>query len=47
MTSISALVSQWGVNRKTAVKALKSLAAEGLAEVEPGVGYFVRRRLYL
>lgn len=44
LPSISDLVKEWGVNRKTAVKALHQLAAEGLIEVETGIGYHVIKR---
>jgi DNA-binding GntR family transcriptional regulator len=43
LPSIGRLVQQYEVNRKTAHKALASLAADGLVEVEPGMGFYVRR----
>lgn len=43
LPSVSRLVQIYGVNRKTANKALMALAEEGLIEVEPGMGYYVRR----
>ena len=43
LPSIGRLVQQWGVNRKTAHKALTSLADEGLIEPEAGMGFYVRR----
>jgi GntR family phosphonate transport system transcriptional regulator len=42
LPSIGRLVQLWGVNRKTAHKALASLVADGLVEVEPGMGFYVR-----
>ena len=38
------IVQIYGVNKKTAAKALQHLRDKGLVEVEPGVGYYVRRR---
>lgn len=43
LPSVSRLAICWGVNRKTANKALHALAEEGLIEVEPGMGYYVKR----
>jgi DNA-binding GntR family transcriptional regulator len=43
LPSIDRLVQTYGVNRKTARKALVSLVAAGIAEVEPGMGYYVKR----
>jgi len=43
LPSLNELSSAYGINRKTANKALKALAEEGLIEVENGVGYYVRR----
>ena len=43
LPSMSELAAQWDVNRKTAGKALRALADEGLIEVEPGMGYYVTR----
>jgi DNA-binding GntR family transcriptional regulator len=42
LPSIVTLVQTYEVNRKTAHKALLSLAYRGLVEVEAGVGYYVR-----
>jgi len=39
--SMTGLAEAYNVNRKTARKALAAMAAEGLAEVRPGRGYFV------
>jgi DNA-binding GntR family transcriptional regulator len=39
--SMTVLAGTYLVNRKTARKALVALAAEGLAELRPGRGYFV------
>jgi DNA-binding GntR family transcriptional regulator len=36
-------VQTYGVNKKTAAKALQHLRDAGLVEYEPGVGYYVRR----
>ena len=44
LPSVTALSQEWDVARRTANKALKQLAAEGLIEVEPGMGYYARRR---
>lgn len=38
--SIAALAAEYAVNPKTARKALAAMAAEGLAEMRPGKGYF-------
>ena len=43
LPSIISLTQEFGVNRKTAHKALQYLAEQGLIEVEPGMGYYVRR----
>lgn len=40
LPSIMDIAAQWGVNRKTVIKALTQLKDEGLIEVEPGIGYF-------
>ena len=42
LPSVTEVAQAWGVNRKTANKALRALADEGLIEVEPGMGYYVR-----
>ena len=41
LPSLTALTDMYGVSRKTALKALKQLAAEGLAERVPGKPYRV------
>jgi GntR family transcriptional regulator len=41
LPSINRLVQDWGVARRTANKALMHMATEGLAEKEPGMGYYV------
>lgn len=43
LPSVAEIVATWGVNRKTANKALKALADEGLIEVERGMGYYLRQ----
>lgn len=43
LPSIGRLVQQYDVNRKTAHKALVSLREAGIAEVEPGMGFYVKR----
>lgn len=43
LPSITTLTMQWGVARVTANKALKLLAAEGLIEVEEGMGYYLKQ----
>lgn len=43
LPSVAVLAAEWGVNKKTANKALRALADEGLTEVEPGMGYYIRR----
>lgn len=43
LPSVDRLSQEWSVARRTANKALKALADEGLIEVEPGMGYYVRR----
>lgn len=40
---VTRITQEWGVARKTAMKALRLLAGEGLIEVEPGMGYYVKR----
>ena len=42
LPSISDLVGEYGVAVLTARKALNRLVAEGLAELSPGRGFFVR-----
>lgn len=42
LPSINDLMQQYGVAHLTANKALRLLAAEGLAELSPGMGFFVR-----
>lgn len=43
LPSVARLSQEWEVAPRTANKALKALAAEQLIEVEPGMGYYVRR----
>ena len=43
LPSVTTLSQQWDVARRTANKALKALADEGLIEVVEGMGYFVTR----
>lgn len=43
LPSVEDLVGIWGVARLTARKALRVLIDEGLAEMTPGLGTFVRR----
>lgn len=43
LPSVARLSQEWDVARRTANKALMALAAEGLIEVENGMGYYVRR----
>lgn len=43
LPSVVRLSQEWGVARGTANKALMLLAAEGLIEVEPGMGYYVKQ----
>lgn len=43
LPSVSRLAQEWDVARRTANKALKALADEGLIEVEPGMGYYLKR----
>ena len=43
LPSVAGLAAEWGVNRKTANKALLHLAEEQLIEVEPGMGYYLKR----
>lgn len=38
------LGQEWDVAKRTALKALRSLAAEGLIEPVNGLGYYVTRR---
>lgn len=42
LPSITSLSQEYGVNRKTVRKAMAQLAAEGLIDEEPGMGYWVR-----
>ena len=44
LPSITGLMQQYGIARLTASKALRVLVSEGLAEVQPGWGTFVRER---
>ena len=41
LPSITTLMQEYGVAHLTANKALRLLAAEGLAELSPGMGYYV------
>lgn len=43
LPSIADLTGEFGISRTTAGKALRVLADDGLAEVSPGMGYYVRR----
>jgi DNA-binding GntR family transcriptional regulator len=43
LPSIADLVQTYGIARTTAAKALRVLIDEGLAEVSPGMGTYVRR----
>lgn len=43
LPSIADLVGEFGIARTTAAKALRVLVEEGIAEVSPGMGYFVKR----
>jgi GntR family transcriptional regulator len=42
LPSIQDLVQTYGVARTTANKALRLLVTEGLAELSPGMGFYVR-----
>jgi len=44
LPSIADLVQTYGIARTTAAKALRVLIDEGLAEVSPGMGTYVRGR---
>ena len=44
LPSIADLVQIYGIARTTAAKALRVLIDEGLAEVSPGIGTYVRKR---
>jgi len=44
LPSVARLSQEWDVARRTANKALRALADEGLIEVEAGMGYYVRRK---
>jgi GntR family transcriptional regulator len=41
LPSITTLMQEYGVAHLTANKALRLLATEGLAELSPGMGYYV------
>jgi DNA-binding GntR family transcriptional regulator len=45
LPSINDLVQTYGVARLTANKALRLLVTEGLAEISPGMGAYVRQPL--
>ena len=42
LPSIADLVQEYGIARTTAGKALRLLVAEGLAEMSPGMGVYVK-----
>lgn len=42
LPSINDLMQEYGVAHLTANKALRLLAAEGMAELSPGMGYYVK-----
>jgi DNA-binding GntR family transcriptional regulator len=42
LPSIASLVQEYGIARTTAAKALKVLTDDGLAEVVPGMGTYVK-----
>lgn len=44
LPSIADLVQEYGIARTTAAKALRVLIDDGLAEVSPGMGTYVRKR---
>ena len=44
LPSIAGLVQEYGIARTTAGKALRLLVDEGLAEVSPGMGTYVKAR---
>jgi GntR family transcriptional regulator len=44
LPSIAGLVQTYGIARTTAAKALRVLIDEGLAEVSPGMGTYVKAR---
>lgn len=44
LPSVTTLSQQWDVARRTANKALRALADEGLIEVVEGMGYYARKR---
>jgi DNA-binding GntR family transcriptional regulator len=43
LPSVNALVQEYGIARDTAAKVQRILVDDGLAEVSPGLGLFVRR----
>jgi GntR family transcriptional regulator len=43
LPSIADLVGEFGISRTTAAKALRLLVDDGLAEVSPGMGTYVKR----
>jgi GntR family transcriptional regulator len=43
LPSIADLVGEFGIARTTASKALRVLVDEGIAEVSPGMGTYVKR----
>ena len=44
LPSIADLVQTYGIARTTAAKALRLLVDEGLAEISPGMGTYVKER---
>ena len=42
LPSVNDLVQEFGVARTTAAKTLRLLVTEGLAELSPGMGYYVK-----
>ena len=44
LPSIVDLTAEFGIARTTAAKSRRQLETEGMAELSPGMGYFVRRQ---
>jgi GntR family transcriptional regulator len=44
LPSIVDLVAEFGIARTTAGKALRQLETDGVAELSPGMGYYVAKR---
>ncbi len=42
--AIHVQISEFGIARVTAAKALRQVAADGYAELSPGMGYYVKSR---